>query len=262
MIGFSISNKENKKENIETIKPEIAEEKPVRSVVTVHFINGREYPYYNDMFDLKVGDVVYVDGKFAGIPGRVTEVTTKFKVSLDFYKRVLSKLSFDFHGEFKNTACFVACANPDVLNIEQVRSWYFPPREEKEKFFIGDGYTVPLDNMLDCEDFDGDEFDEAIDIFNERKVKFVTVKNGKGYAIVKRNKPHLVEFEYKNGVISNLLCDCIKPGLCDHSLAVCIAMDTLIKNGIDKENLEFSAIDINEFLKITSYTNKDFSVKI
>lgn len=236
MIGFSISNKENKKEKTEIIKPEIVKEQPVRSVVTVHFINGREYPYYNDMFDLKVGDIVYVDGKLAGIPGRVTEVTTKFKVSLDFYKRVLSKLNLDFHGEFKNTACFVACTDPDVLDIEQVKSWYFPPREEKEEFFIGDGYTVPLDNMLDCEDSDGDEFDDAIDIFNERKVKFVTVKNGKGYAIVKRNKPHLVEFEYKNGVISNLLCDCIKPGLCDHSLAVCIAMDILIKNRIDKEN--------------------------
>ena len=60
MIGFSILNKENKKEATEIIKPEIAEEKPVRSVVTVHFINGREYPYYNDMFELKVDDIVYV----------------------------------------------------------------------------------------------------------------------------------------------------------------------------------------------------------
>lgn len=258
MIGFSISNKEN----TEIIKPEIAEEKPVRSVVTVHFINGREYPYYNDMFNLKVDDIVYVDGKLAGIPGRVTEVTTKFKVSLDFYKRVLSKLNLEFHGEFKKNFCFMVCNNPVSLNVEQVKTWYFPPKEEKEEFFVGDGYTVNLDNITACEDFDDVEFSDAVDIVDDGEVKFITIKNGKGYAIVKRNKPHLVEFEYKNGVISNLLCDCIKPGLCDHSLAVCIAVDILIKNGIDKENPEFTVLDINEFLKITSYTNKDFSVKI
>lgn len=262
MIGFSILNKENKKETTEIIKPEIAEEKPVRSVVTVHFINGREYPYYNDMFNLKVDDIVYVDGKLAGIPGRVTEVTTKFKVSLDFYKKVIAKLNLDFHGEFKNTACFVACTNPDVLNIEQVKSWYFSPREEKEEFFVGDGYTVNLDNIPACDDYKDDELDDAADIFNERDVKFVTVKNGKGYAIVKRNKPHLVEFEYKNGVISNLLCDCIKPGLCAHSFAVCFAMDIMTKNGIDRAEANFTALDANEFFEIVSYTDKDFSVKI
>ena len=134
MIAFSISNKENKKENTEIIKPVINEEHPVRSVVTVHFINGREYPYYNDMLDLKAGDVVYVDGKLAGILSRVTEVTIKFKASLDFYKRVTEKLNYEFHGGFKKNFCFMGCNNPNALAIEQVKSWYFPPREEKEEF--------------------------------------------------------------------------------------------------------------------------------
>lgn len=262
MIGFSISNKEKVKENKDITAPTVIDEKPIRSVVTVHFVNGREYPYYNDMFDLKVGDVVYVDGKLKGISGRVTEITTKFKVSLDFYKRVIAKLNLEFHGEFKNKSRFMVCENPNAFTIEQVKQWYFPPREEKEEFFVGDGYTVNLDNMTACEDFDDIEFSDAVDIVDDGEVKFITVKNGKGYAIIKRNKPHLVEFEYKKGVVSNLLCDCIKPGLCDHSLAVCVAMDILIKNGLDKENPEFSALDINEFLKIVSYTNKNISVKI
>ncbi len=262
MIGFSISNKENKKENIETVKPEIVEEKPVRSVVTVRFDNGREYPYYNDMFNLKEGDVVYVDGKLAGIPGRVTEVTTKFKVSLDFYKRVIAKLNLEFHGEFKKKSCFMMCENPKVLTIEQAKSWYFPPREEEEKFFVGDGYRIKLDNIMNSEDIDYVDFDDAVDIVNDGEVKFITVKNGKGFAILKRNKPHLVEFEYSNGVVSNLLCDCIKPNLCDHSLAACIAIDIMTKNDTDRDNSEFTALDINEFLKIVSYTNQDISVKV
>ena len=71
-IGFSIG--ENKKENAENIvnaiAPEIVVEEPVRSVVTVRFENGKEYPYYNDEFNLNVGDVVFVDGKLAGQPGQ------------------------------------------------------------------------------------------------------------------------------------------------------------------------------------------------
>ncbi len=262
MIGFSISNKENKTDNTETIVPEVLEEEPVRSVVTVHFINEREYPYYNDMFNLKVGDVVYVDGKLKGIPGRVTEVTTKFKVSLDFYKRVTAKLNLEFHGVFKKSSCFMVCNNPNALTIEQTKSWYFPPREEEEKFFVGDGYRIKLDSIMNNDDIDDVDFADAVDIVKDGEVKFITVKNGKGFAIVKRNKPHPVEFEYSNGVVSNLLCDCIKPNLCDHSLAVCIAMDILTEHDIDRDNPEFTALDINEFLKIVSYTNKDVSVKI
>lgn len=262
MIGFNISNEEIKKENIETVAPEVAEEKPVRSVVTVHFANGREYPYYNDTFNLKVGDIVYVDGKLAGIPGRVKDVTTKFKVSLDFYKRVISKLNLEFHGNFKKTALFMVCYDPNALTIEQVKPWYFPPREEEEEFFVGDGYTVNINNITECEDFDRFAFSKAVDIVNDQQVEFITVKNGKGAAIINRRKPHLVEFEYKNGVISNLLCDCIKPGLCDHSLAACIIMDILTKEGVDKDDPSFTALHINQFLQIISFINKDISVTI
>lgn len=261
MIGFSILNKEKEKENIE-INTAPTEEKPVRSVVTVHFINGREYPYYNDMFDLKVDDIVYVDGKLVGIPGRVIDVTKKFKVSLDFYKRVTAKLNLEFCGEFKKNSCFMVSNNPDTLKMNQVKSWYFPPRDEEEQFFVGDGYEVKLSDIMNSEDIDDIDFADAVDIVRDGEVKFITVKNGKGFAIIKRNKPHLVEFEYSNGVVKNLLCDCIKPNLCDHSLAVCIALDILTENGIDREEPEFSAVDINEFLKIVSYTNKDISVKI
>lgn len=40
---------------------------PRRSVVRVQFQSrGGELAYYNDQFDLKAGDIVYVDGKYAG----------------------------------------------------------------------------------------------------------------------------------------------------------------------------------------------------
>ena len=40
-----------------------AQAEPRKSVVQVYFPErGREYAYYNDMFDLKCGDLVYVEG--------------------------------------------------------------------------------------------------------------------------------------------------------------------------------------------------------
>lgn len=115
---------------------------------------------------------------------------------------------------------------------------------------------------MNCEDYDRFEFSDAIDIFEDNEVKFITVKNGQGTAIIKRNKPHIVEFKYKAGVVSDLLCDCIKPGLCNHAFAVCIAMDILTKNGMERSNPNFTALDVNEFYKILSYTNKNISVTI
>ena len=70
------------------------------NVVSVNFGAGREYPYLNDKFDLAVGDKVYVGGKLAGTPGTVTEVLTKFKVSLKYYKYVLQKIDYAVRGKF------------------------------------------------------------------------------------------------------------------------------------------------------------------
>lgn len=156
----------------------------------------------------------------------------------------------------------MVCDNPNVLTIDQVKKWYFPPREEEEKFFVGDGYEIELDDLMSCEDIEIVDFDDAFDMVENGEVKFITINNGKGFAIIKRNKPHLIEFEYSNRVIKNLLCDCIKPSFCDHSMAACIAADILTEKDIDRDTSEFSAIDVNEFLKIVSYTNKDISVKI
>lgn len=61
-IGFNIgeSKRENTENIVNTVAPEVVADEPVRSVATVRFENGKEYPYYNDEFNLKVGDVVFV----------------------------------------------------------------------------------------------------------------------------------------------------------------------------------------------------------
>ena len=77
-IGFK-GYEEEKKEDLQVAK--IHESKPVKSVVQVQFPSkGRSLAYYNDKFDLRVGDIVFVDGKLEGFQGIVTEVSRSFKI--------------------------------------------------------------------------------------------------------------------------------------------------------------------------------------
>ena len=70
-IGFTsnIGKENERKEKVVLASENTA---PKRSVVEVHFPGrGIDLSYYNDKFDLKIGDLVYVDGKLEGKLGRV-----------------------------------------------------------------------------------------------------------------------------------------------------------------------------------------------
>ena len=57
-IGFH-GYEENNNEDLQVA--EAVENKPVKSVVQVRFPSqGRSFAYYNDRFDLRVGDIVFV----------------------------------------------------------------------------------------------------------------------------------------------------------------------------------------------------------
>ena len=59
---------------------------PRKSVVQVSFPGrGGALTYYNDQFDLKVGDRVYVEGKLEGQLGYVAAVNYSFKIKLSEY---------------------------------------------------------------------------------------------------------------------------------------------------------------------------------
>lgn len=260
-IGFNFNeSKTNTDENTinNTILPNIVTEEPVRSVATVCFKNGKEYPYYNNEFKLNIGDVVFVDGKLAGQPGRVTHVTTKFKVSLDFYKRVIAKLNLEFHGKFEKVNNFML-SKDSTLSFEQVNTWFNPPREEEE-FFIGDGYEVALCKIVECPDIQKNNYENGVEYYFDDAVKFISVKNGVGKAIVGKHKYHIVDFIFENGIIKNLYCDCISPEFCKHIIAVCIVLKMLYEENAITESNDFTAVSQNLFYNVVSYNTDKITV--
>ena len=81
-IGFNGSAEEHRKAPGEahSICPAVT---PRKSVVRVHFpARNMNLSYYNDAFDLKCGDIVFVEGKLEGLRGRVVDVAYNFKIKL------------------------------------------------------------------------------------------------------------------------------------------------------------------------------------
>ena len=87
-----------------------------RSVVQVYFPQRHmELAYYNDMFDLKNGDLVYVDGKLEGMLGRVTDVNYTFKIKVSDYKRVISVVDTNINGTLYFAGSNFVAFDRDVL---------------------------------------------------------------------------------------------------------------------------------------------------
>ena len=87
--------------------------------------------------------------------------------------------------------------------------------------------------------------------YYQDKVLFISVKNGCVKAIVEGTENYLVEFNYNNGKVSNLLCSCPYVANCKHEFAVLLQLKDCLKN-IDKNykslfNGEFSAITRSAF---------------
>ena len=79
-IGFAFYA-ESEKVKVESLAQQAIV--PVKSLVQVYFPErGQMFTYFNDQFDLKQGDFVFVDGKLEGIRGIVREVNKNFKIKV------------------------------------------------------------------------------------------------------------------------------------------------------------------------------------
>ena len=99
---------------------------PRKSIVQVRFPGkGMALSYYNDQFDLKLGDLVYVDGKLEGQLGRVVEINYNFKIKLSDYKRVIGVANTDVIGEFRLAGSHFITVDGGALTYEQAATWIF-----------------------------------------------------------------------------------------------------------------------------------------
>lgn len=208
---------------------------PKQSVVRVHFpTRNMTLSYYNDAFDLKLGDIVYVDGKLEGLRGHIVDITYNFKIKLSDYKRVINVADTNVKGEFHFAGSHFVTFDRTALPYEKIITWFKAPEKEDEVFVSGnDGTGFYLDDLSTMQ-ISGSVAERGHDYFMENKVCYICLDETHGRAIVEGSKIYELEFEYLNGEIRNLTCNCFCSYPCKHEFA---AMLQLKENlGIIEEN--------------------------
>ena len=229
---------------------------PVRSVVDVVFQDDTVLRYYNDRFDLRAGDGVYVSGKRAGSMGIVKSVTTKFKINLSCYERVLARIDFQLRGSFEPIGVFMVGVTPDVdPSPELFRFWVQPPEDEETEYACGEGYELELDHFEQDDEVDPKVLSRALDYCRRGRVRYLALRDGVGTAFVEGTAWYEVNFRYDAGRITELYCSCPYLGLCKHELAVLFMLRALLKELKCNCLPDLTAIDQSFFWRIVS-TNR------
>lgn len=122
-IGFAAgTDKEETEIETQTALEEPVNGEPKPSVVRVYFEErDRAYSYYNEDFDLHIGDWVWVEGKLAGMLGRVVEISYNFKIKLSDYMRVIGVADTKATGELSLVGPYFVTGG-DFLPFSKVRT--------------------------------------------------------------------------------------------------------------------------------------------
>jgi hypothetical protein len=250
-IGFKTNQYQGTAQN--TVHTDFKEDIiPKKSVVSVYFPSrGVNYAYYNDLFDLKVGDMVYVDGKLSGTMGQVTQVNYSFKINISEYKKVTELIDTRCQGDFFITYSHFITFDRNAISKEKIKLWFKPADTNTEYvtgFDTSKGFS--LDNLSAlpvCQK----AAEKGHSYYMDNKVAYICVDSGKGYAIVEGSEPYEVDFFVQDGIVSNLTCSCFCTGVCKHQFATLLqlkeTLDEIFKNYIENYNFYFAAISKSVF---------------
>ena len=229
-IGFNTGAFDNKYAEPECITP-MEQPVPRRSVVQVYFAErNMKLAYYNDRFDLKCGDLVYVDGKLEGILGRVTEVSYNFKIKVSDYKRVIALVDTNVKGQFFMAGSHFASFDRNALPAAKIINWFKAPSDEEEEFVSGNDDTAFLLENLNEMNVSNTAAERGHKYYMENRVRYICIDGTHGYAIVEGSKAYEVEFEYKNSEVSGLTCSCFCSGGCKHQFAAMLQLRETLEN--------------------------------
>lgn len=224
------------------------EKKTVRkSVVNVYFPHrGTGWAYYNDRFDLKVGDYVYVDGKLEGYRGRVTEVNYSFKIKISDYKKVIAVVDTQVRGNLYFAGSHMVAFDRGVIPYSKVLAWLKAPTKG-EDYESGNDYanSFPLKDLSKM-NVNSEVAKRGQDYYFENNVSYIEVNGTKGKAIVEGSEPYEIEFKFADGEISNLKCSCFCSGTCKHEFAAMLqlkeTLETISEKYSDKRKDYFAAV--------------------
>lgn len=227
-IGFSATSEntpKNKDTDLSLKKADGA--LPKKSVVDVYFPErDLTCSYYNEKFDLKCGDIVFVDGKLEGKQGRVVAVNYNFKIKISDYKQVTGVADTDVKGKFYCVNSELITTDRNALPYEKIITWFKAPDPE-EYVYNTDGTGFSLDDLSGM-NITKQAAERGNDYYINGDVVYTEVSDGKGRAIVMGSKPYEVEFEISAREIKSIVCSCYCSGACKHEFASMLQLTELL----------------------------------
>lgn len=200
------------------------------TLVRVYFeANNHAYTYLNDRFDLKVGDIVFVEGRMEKQRGRVEHISRSFKVRASDYKRVIAAADTHISGKYNFAGSYLAAFDKETLSYAKVRSWYLPPEKEEDIFLTGSDDSFFMLDDLRGMNVREEIAERGIDYYQRDRVRFIGLDGDKGRAIVEGTEPYEVEFLFKDGRISELVCGCYCDYTCKHCVAAMLQLREILE---------------------------------
>ena len=232
-----------------------------KSLVRVRFPSlGRSFDYYNDQFELKAGDMVYVSGCFVGTVGYVESVNFRFKVNLAKYERVVAHPVIEIHGTYRPVLDKVVSVDADALSPDRFRSWVKAPildNDEPEDYVLGEGYSFDLDYFSESDEVDPSILNRAVEYCKSGRVRYLCVRDGVGTAFVEGSNWYEINFRFAGGHVSDLYCECPYAALCKHNLAVLITLKALLEKVDDRD---FVAVDKSYFFRMLALSGQPITI--
>ena len=242
---------------------------PQKSLVRVWFPERRiSLSYFNDQFNLKVGDLVFVEGSLAGYRGQVVEVAHTFKIKKSEYKKVIAVANTEISGEVFFAGKSIIALDEKVLPYEKVRSWFFPPVSEEEEEYeivVGKEEEISLDTLEKMK-IDPTIRSRGEDYFEDDRVAYIEIEDDELRAIVQGSKNYEVTCKILDGKVTELLCNCPYPGTCKHEYATLLFLKE-VKKVMDEEygdDFDFDYLAMmpkSTFLEHTVWNQKKGSIK-
>lgn len=237
----------------------------LRSTVGVKSLARIRFPskdmildYYNDLFDLQKGDMVFVDGKLEGVRGIVIDVIYNFKIKPSQYHRVIALVNTEVHGTFQILGSHFVTFDRAALPKEQLLTWFKAPEEEEYVTGEGDSQSFPLSDLSGFE-IKPQVVARGHEYYVENRVRYLCLDGTKGYAIVEGGEAYEVEFTYQEGQISHMTCSCpYHNAHCKHEFAMLLQFRDILDLIEEHHREEYQ--NTSYFAAISKGTLLDFTV--
>ena len=244
-IGFTANGYMDKKEDFSAYGGGEMCSAPRKSMVEVYFsARNMNLTYFNDKFDLKCGDLVYVEGKLEWLQGRVTGVNYNFKIKVSDYKRVIAVVETNVSGQLFMAGFHFMTFDPSGLPSEKILTWFKAPAVDDDVYISGCDDTAFVLEDLSGLNVTPMIADRGCIYYKQNRVRYICLDGSKGYAIVEGTEPYEVDFEYRGGEISGLTCSCFCSCNCKHEFAAMLQL---------KETLGFVEKNYSNEFKRTGY---------